>query len=33
LIEVTLGGVQVRLGPGADRNMAVAIIMALKAGR
>lgn len=33
VIEVTVGGGQVRLGPGADRRMALAIIVALKAGR
>jgi hypothetical protein len=33
VIEVALGGGLVRLSPGADRKMALAIIMALKAGR
>ena len=33
VIEVALGGGLVRLAPGADRKMALAIIMALKAGR
>jgi len=33
MIEVVVGGGTVRLGPGADRKLALAIIMALKAGR
>ncbi len=33
VIEVALGAGRVRLGPGADRRLATAIIMALKAGR
>jgi hypothetical protein len=33
MIELEVGVARMRIGPGADPNMATALIMALKAGR